>query len=84
MQKKNYVSLLVTTLIATGLIIAFPDFAQTNQGQGRGEEFRGGVMMPGVRAGMGVRGTVASISGTTLTVNGKARASGEGSTTTVA
>ena len=43
---------------------------------------RDGAVLPGIRAGMGISGKVASINGTTITVTGKSRANGAAVTTT--
>lgn len=68
-MNKKYISFLIVSLLATGILVAVPAFAQTGQGVGRGVMGRGGQ-----RNGMmGVVGTVATVNGTTLTVTSKGR-----------
>jgi hypothetical protein len=66
MQNRKYISFLIVSVIATGILIAAPALAQSGPGFGWG---KGG----GARNGMGVFGTVATNDGSTLTITSKPR-----------
>jgi hypothetical protein len=82
-MRQNILYALISLLMAAGLLVAVPAFAQSTQGAGPGSWGGRGSAVAGQRA-PGVFGTVTAISGSTITLSSKGFGRNASSTSAVA